>query len=497
LWILIGCILVGGVHDFTALVASIRHKARSIAEVVRVYMSPLSYFLFLAFIWIALVYIIVAFTDIVAGSFVGTQTLENGMSFSGGGIASSSLLYLMLPLIMGLLLRYKKLSLGWATVIFMPLVGVSIWVGQHIPLDLAALLHVSDSQAHRIWDVLLLAYCLAASLIPMWLLLQPRGHLGGYFLFAALIGGMLGILFSGESVKYPAWVSAAAGRREPMIPILFITIACGACSGFHALVATGTTSKQLRCEPDAKSVGYGAMLLEGMVAVVSLCCVMMLRPETAAGLQGKPNFIYAQGIGRFLGVLGVPATFGIAFALLAFTTFVYDTLDVSTRLGRYVLEELTGLRGRLGRVTATAITVGAPLLFVMRQTTDSAGRAVPAWRAFWGLFGASNQLLAALTLIGVTVWLWRTYRARWVWVVTGIPAVFMYIMSSWTLLRFVRSGFFTDGWEFKAGLDPIPWVAMVLAVLGLLVLIEAARAFLGPAPPPLRRQPEPVPAGNA
>ncbi len=484
IWILVGSIFIGGIHDFASLVASIRHRAKSIAEVVRVHMSQRSYIVFLLFIWIALVYIIVAFTDIVAGSFVGTQTLEDGSTFTGAGVATSSLLYLLLPILMGLLLRYTKISLGLATVIFLPLIGVAIWIGQSIPLDLAAIFGMSEAGAHKTWDIALLVYCLVASVVPMWLLLQPRGHLGGYFLYIALAGGALGLVFGGKTAQYPAFIGWTASNGDPLFPILFITIACGACSGFHSIIASGTTSKQLRRETDAKAIGYGAMLLEAMVAVVSLCCVMMLSRESIAGLEGKPNFIYAQGIGSFLAVIGIPASLGISFGLLAFTTFVYDTLDVCTRLGRYILEELTGLKGRSGRWIATGLTAGAPFLFVMQTTTDATGKAVPAWRVFWGLFGASNQLLAALTLVGVTVWLSHTYRARWVWFVSGIPTVFMYIMSTWALVRFARAGFFTPEGAYR-GLpsDPVPWAALVLIALGLLVLIEALRVVFRDPPP--------------
>ena len=312
IWILIGSIFIGGVHDFGALVASIRHKAGSIAEVVRENMSRRSYLLFLSFIWIALVYIIVAFTDITAAAFVGPPTEEAG-GVGGGAVATSSLLYLVLPILMGLLMRYCKLSLLWATVIFVPLVGVAIWAGKFMPLDVQSLLGFSadklgEANARKVWDIALLLYCLVAGVVPVWLLLQPRGHLGGFFLYAALGAGAIGLAFGGATAKYPAFTSfeivKADGSSETLFPMLFIMVACGACSGFHSLIASGTTSKQLRVETDAKPIGYGAMLLEGMVAVVSLCCVMMF----AAGseqLQGGPNRIYAQGIGSFRGVIGV------------------------------------------------------------------------------------------------------------------------------------------------------------------------------------------------
>ncbi len=482
LWIVLGSIFVGGVHDMGALVASIRHQARSIAEVVREHMTRRAYILFLSFVWVAIVYIVVAFTDIVAGSFVGVQKLENGLTVTGGGIATSSLLYLALPVLMGLAMRFLKLPLGWATVIFLPLVGLAIWMGQYLPLDVAGLTGLSDAQAQKVWDVFLLAYCFVASIVPMWLLLQPRGHLGGYFLFVALAGGLLGIVFGGKTVLYPAFTTlvwhSPKGDATPLFPVLFITIACGACSGFHSIIASGTTSKQLQRETDARVVGYGAMLLEGMVAVVALCCVMMLPRETAAGLIGKPNMIYAQGTASLMRVVGVPVTFGISFALLAFTTFVYDTLDVCTRLGRYIMQELTGWRSRAGALVATALTAGVPLLFVMHKSLDAAGNPVPAWKVFWSLFGASNQLLAALGFIGISVWLYQTYRARWVWAITAVPTALMYVMSTWALLRCVAEGFLTPAGAFK-GLpaSPVPWVALLLVALAALLLVEAVRVF--------------------
>src|SRR5688572_834751 len=342
IWILIGSIFIGGVHDFTSLVASIRHKARSIAEVVREHMSRRSYVLFLLFVWIALVYIIVAFTDIVADQFARVQILENGVTIKAGSIATSSLLYLALPIAMGLLLRMTKLSVGWATTIFLPLVACAIWLGPRLPFDLATTLNVDTVQASKIWGVVLLAYCVVASMLPVWLLLQPRGHLGGYFLYAALLAGAIGVIVGGitgaTTINYDAfigWNSLPIHKSEPLFPILFITIACGACSGFHCLIASGTTSKQLRREGEAKLIGYGAMLMEGMVAVISLCCVMMLASDSPLAKTAAPpaGVIYGQGIGRFLEIVGIPAAIGISFGLLAFTTFIYDTLDVCTRLG--------------------------------------------------------------------------------------------------------------------------------------------------------------------
>ncbi len=480
LWILIGCVFIGGVHDITSLVASIRHKARSIADVVREHMTRRSYLLFLTFIWIALVYIVVAFTDVTAASFVGNVPLENGQVIAGGGIATSSLIYLALPILMALLMRYTKLSLGLATALFLPLVGVAIWVGPMIPFSVEALFGVDKDQAHKIWDVGLLGYCFIASVIPMWLLLQPRGHLGGYFLYASLAAAGIGLLFGGKTAQYPAFTNWVTAKGDMLFPILFITIACGACSGFHSIIASGTTSKQLKKETDAKPVGYGAMLLEGLVAVISLSTVMMLAKDSPLLQSPKPNFIYATGMGSFMAVFGIPAHLAVAFGLMAFTTFVYDTLDVCTRLGRYIIQELFGWQDAKGRWAATAITALAPLPFVLQTTRDASGKVIPVWQTFWALFGASNQLLAALTLLGVTVWLVRSLNAKWAWFVTGIPCVWMYVVSVWAMVTMIIQGF------SKSTSNPVPYVGVALVGLAFLMLIEAIRVILGPQSPPSR-----------
>ncbi|MEJ7590317.1 MAG: carbon starvation CstA family protein [Planctomycetaceae bacterium] len=368
IWILVGSILIGGVHDLGALVASIRHKATSIIEVVRIHISGRAYLLFLSFVWLALIYIVVAFTDITATMFVGAMDLESGKAFAtiadakadpttkvfieSGSVATSSLLYLILPIIMGLLVRSGRLSMNTATWIFLPLVGVAIWIGPYIPFNLDVVLRrlmpeltsaESALYAVRGWDIFLLLYCAIASVAPMWLLLQPRGQLGGYFLYAALGAGALGILMGGQTIQQPKFTGWIHPVQGGVFPMLFITIACGACSGFHSLICSGTTSKQLRTERSALPIGYGAMLLEAMVAIVSLCCVMMLPIGSPLIDKPNPNYIYANGIGAFLQGIGISRAIGVAFALMAFNTFVYDTLDVCTRLGRFILQELTGV----------------------------------------------------------------------------------------------------------------------------------------------------------
>ncbi len=282
IWILVGSIFIGGVHDMTALVASIRHKARSIAEVVREHMSDRSYLLFLAFVWIALVYIIVAFTDVTASSFVGLTELENGGHRQRAGDRQ------LVAVVPGAADHHGPAAAVHEAVAELgdgdlPAAGRRDDLGRavHAAWTWRALLNVDQAQAQRIWGVLLLAYCLiaargadvaaaAAARTPGWLFpvrgARPRRN-------------------AGPVVRATSRLStrrSPVGQRangETLVPILFITIACGACSGFHSLIACGTTSKQLRRETDARVIGYGAMLLEAMVAIISLSCVMILATD--------------------------------------------------------------------------------------------------------------------------------------------------------------------------------------------------------------------------
>ncbi|MEX2560630.1 MAG: carbon starvation CstA family protein [Pirellulales bacterium] len=502
IWIVVGSILVGGVHDITSLVASVRHRARSIAEIVREHMSRRAYLLFLSFVWIALVYIVVAFTDITASTFAPTPRASDSPRQAaeavrtGAAVASSSMMYLLLAVAMGLALRYTRLSLKWATAIFMPLVLVSIWAGQHLPLAIPEWLWFNGS-ATKTWDILLLAYCGVASVVPVWALLQPRGFLGGYFLSATVLLAFLGMVataLTGNAlaVTYPAfngWRVEDAGKVYLLFPVLFITIACGACSGFHAMISSGTSSKQLRHETDARSIGYGSMLLEAFVAVISLSCVMVM----ARGAVGSPDRIFAEGISRFIALLaeGFAIDYATAklylyqFALLAFATFIYDTLDVCTRLGRYVLQEFTGWHDRTGRYVCTVMTLAPPLYLVLQTVTSATGEAVPAWKLFWTLFGTANQLLAALTLTGVTVWLLRTGKTWWY---TALPALLMMGIT------FTSLGLILWDWYRALGktktFDINGPITSVLLVLAVMLVVEAfavmyrtlrARAVVGAA----------------
>jgi carbon starvation protein len=418
LWIAFGVVLIGAVHDFSSLAASVRHGARSLAEIARENMGLRAGRAMMAFIWIALIYVIVAFTDLTAGTFVtGTEELQGTQRFNpGGAVAAASVMYLVLSVLMGLVQRYLNPPLWLLTAVFVPATfGVS-YLGTHI-----SELLLFD---HMHWGLLILLYCCIASVVPVWALLQPRGYLGGFVLYSALFIGIVGIFFGGFEIKQPLFKTWDTGTMTgAMFPFLFVTIACGACSGFHGLVCSGTTSKQVERESHMKPVGYGAMLAEGFVALIALVTIMIASPDATKGLA--PGTIYGNGIGDFLTlIIGKEhMAFAVTFGAMAFSTFVFDTLDVSTRLGRYIVQELFGWQSKFGGLLGTLLTIALPVIFVV-----SAGKG--AWSKFWVLFGASNQLLAALTLLSITVWL---HKARKRIAFTLLPMIFVLFFTLWAL----------------------------------------------------------------
>lgn len=485
LWIVIGSILIGGVHDSGSLLASVRHRAASITQVVREHMSRTAYLTFLLFVWISLIYVIVAFADVTASSFSKFQKFDmvidgqaSTFSLNGGAVAIGATAYLLLSLAMGLGLRFTKIPWWIQLAVCVGLLSLTIWKSPATAEWLAShgLTFLSTAGADsgalaRKWDQALLVYCFIASIVPMWLLLQPRGLIGAMFLYATLVFGAIGTLVGGWNgggslaITYPAFKGFISGGGEMLFPFLFITIACGACSGFHSIVASGTTSKQLRTEKDIRPIGYGAMMLEAMVAVFALSCVMVLPASVS---KGSPDAIYARGIGNFMHLVGIDANFAVSFGLLAFSSFVFDTMDVCTRLGRYVLQELTGLQGMSGGAVATLITLAGPSIYLYLAPVGS-------FTTFWVIFGTSNQLLAALTLVGLSVWLWRTGRPVWF---ALLPAMFM-IASTGTALvmnfRVFLKKFQLPAHDTSALINMC--IAAVLFLLGGLVVTEALRVW--------------------
>ena len=475
LWIALGVVLIGAVHDFSTLTASIRHSAKSVAEITRDQLGLGAGRAMMAFIWIALVYVTVAFTDITAGTFVsGDDALAGETKFNpGGAVALASVLYLGLSILLGLVERFIKPPLWLATAIFVPATFALSYVGTQYS-------HVL-SFSHQTWAVVILVYCIIASMLPVWALLQPRGYLGGFVLYTAIAVGVIGIFFGGFSIQQPAFKSFDVGGLTGMLfPFLFVTIACGACSGFHGLVCSGTTSKQIDKESHAQPVGYGGMLAEGFVAFIALVTVMVATSDALVGPDGKSlsaGKIYGNGIGNFLTlVIGKDnLQFAITFGAMAFSTFVFDTLDVTMRLGRYLVQELLGLPGRAGALIGTLVTVALPFMLIFLAKPGS-------WVEFWTLFGASNQLLAALTLLSITAWL---YRARRRIAFTLIPMLFVLVITLWALGSMVYSNLqAASGVDIRLVNGLVSFALIALAIFLVVTAWVKSRAF-HPAEPPL------------
>jgi carbon starvation protein len=456
LWIAIGVVFIGAVHDFSTLTCSVKHGAQSIAEIARVHLGSKAGKAMMAFIAIALIYIIVAFADITASGFVSKPEELQGLDLNfhpGGAVAWAAIAYLLLSVILGLVEKFIKPPLWLTTIIFVPLTFLVCWAGTFF----------SDwfIFTHTQWALFICAYCFVASLLPMWLLLQPRGYLGGFVLYSVLIVGVIGLFFTNREISQPTFTSFKFDQMiGSMFPFLFVTIACGACSGFHGLVCSGTTSKQIDKESHIHPVGFGAMLAEGFVALISLSIIMLMSPEEVTGL--KPATIYGRGIGEFLTLLigKEQLPFAITFGAMAFSTFVFDTLDVSTRLGRYLIQELFGLEGLIGGLTGTLLILipSAVILFQAPQGT---------WAQFWTLFGAANQLLAALSLLIITLWLYENKKRL---AFTLIPMLFVLVTTLVALIQLARDYFSKSSGFDIAGFNSLMSLALVGLALFLVVV---------------------------
>lgn len=442
IWIVAGSIFIGGVHDFTSMVASIRNKGKSIAEIVKQFMGKNAYYTMLIFIWLTLVYVLIVFLDLTAVTF--EQNAE---------VVSVSLQYIIYAVLFGLALYRLKGKLGPLTALFVALVFFGIFLGHMFPLQIPALVMGS---VKKTWSVALIGYMFLASVLPVWLLLQPRDYLSSFLLYSSVLAGAAGIIFGGYAIRYPAFTQFTTNGQS-LFPILFVTIACGAVSGFHALVAAGTTSKQLSRETDARIIGYGGMLTEGVVALIALATVMMLpRFSPMAGKGGLD--IFAHGMGAFVSLFGIRREFGQTFGLMVLSGFILTTLDTATRIARYILQELFNWDIKKGRFPATLLTVILPLVFSLIDIKDASGRIIPAYKAIWPVFGASNQLLAALVLLVISVWLVRTGKKA---LFTALPMLFMVVVTLCALFQLITVYQFT-----AAGI-----IAIALFILSLYFLV--------------------------
>lgn len=461
LWLLFGCVFIGAMHDMGAMVLSIRNKGKSIASVIENFIGYKGRVLFLSFCWATLILVVAVFAEMIADGFMATPS-----------VATSSLLFIAIAPVFGWLVYRRGVSILVASCIFVPLVFFFVWLGTVIPLDLEPVFHAHTRLA---WLIILMIYAASASMLPVWLLLQPRDYLNSYLLYAMLIFGIAGIFIAAPAVELPAFAGtyASAAEGKPLtcfFPFLFVTIACGACSGFHSLVASGTTAKQLDNENDAKSVGYGGMLLEGVLGVVALVAVACF-----AGAKGGPQAKFAGGLAHFGANLGLPEDIGFAFVSLAVSAFLLTTLDTSTRLARFCWQELvappdTGsapapgvspVRKAVGNVWTA--TIGTVVLVILLSCSGSDSE-------LWPIFGSANQLMAALTLLVISLWLVSRKVNPFISVV---PMIGMLAVSVTALVQLAMAQF--GGPDGKTPLGIACLVILALAVV--LIVMGSVSVF--------------------
>ena len=446
LWIVLGTIFIGGLHDFSALIASVRHKGKSIGEIAKNYMGKKVYKIFLLFIWFALVYIITVFADLAATTFAKEPP-----------VAQVNISYILIALILGFTIYKLKIKLPIATLFALGIIGLIIFfsLGKNIIVF-----------SRETWVWILLIYCFFASILPVWVLLQPRDYLSSYLLYLILIIGIIGTLFGNYSISYPAFVSFNP-QIGPLIPFVFINIACGAISGFHALVSSGTTSKQLDNIKNAKFVGYGAMLLESILAIISLSIVMILSKDLAKSSK-LPTEIFSLGVSKFVSIIGLNPHLGLILGYLVISAFILTTLDTATRISRYVLQELLGitastLKVRLG---ATLISLILPIILLHIKFYAPDGTPIPAWKKIWPIFGSTNQLLAALVLLTIYVWAKNINPGKLLFIL--IPTIFMIIITLSAL------GYITFS---NLKFNIITLIALILLVLAFYMIIEGIKVL--------------------
>ena len=470
LWILVGGIFFGGVHDFGALFASVRHKGKSIGEIISANMSLRAKRLFIIFSYLTLILVVAAFASIVAGTFAAKYVdgqVDLAASATPASVAMVSLLFIVIAVAFGFMVYRRNAPMGVSTIAGVIAICLCMAIGMNWhPIYLS----------NTAWMWIVGLYIAIASVTPVWILLQPRDYLSSFLLYA-----MLAIAAIGVVIAHPNMVDStgaglvaigdgmnAAGIKQPIFPVLFTTIACGAISGFHSLVSSGTTSKQLDKETDAKPIAYGGMLLECVLAVITLVAIAYARQT---GHTAGATDIFAGGVAGMASQIagGNQSLFNILYTLLVLTysAFCLTSLDTATRLARFMFQEfwidgtkgetpenVTGLKKVMANpYIATGITVVLGILLGLN-----------GYAKIWALFGAANQLLAALGLLAVATWLGNVGKDNKMFL---IPMAFMLcvtiaslLINSWQQFNVILAG----------GAD---WGPYVQVVLGLMLVILA------------------------
>jgi carbon starvation protein len=468
LWLLIGGLFFGAVQDFGALYASVKNEGKSMGMIIEKYIGKTGRKLFMLFCWLFTLLVIAAFTDMVAGTFVGTGLEDASVAYANGSAASISMLFIVVAVIFGLIQKKVGKMNEWVkAVVAIGLLVVMFAVGMHLPI------YASKTA----WIYIIMAYLFLASVMPMWLLMQPRDYMTTFMLLGMIIGAVLGVVVAHPDMELNAFNGFQVGNSS-LFPTLFVTIACGAVSGFHSLVSSGTSSKTISNEKDMPMVGYGAMIVESLLGVVALVVVGAVAVNGTKP-DGTPFSIFSSGVAGFLEKMGVPVTVATVFMTMCVSALALTSLDSVARIGRMSFQELF-----LGDTTDTA-----KMTPVQRVLTNKYFATVitlffgylltlGGYNNVWPLFGSANQLLAALVLIALAVFLKTTGRTGWtLYFPMGMMLVVTFtalIQKTVALVKNVAAGqatFLVDGLQLI--------VAILLMVLGVMVAYSCIRKLFG------------------
>ncbi|MFC4335598.1 carbon starvation CstA family protein [Salininema proteolyticum] len=474
IWVVVGTIVAAGVHDFGALVMSVRHRARSVGTLTKDVVSPRAGILFLVIVFFLITMVGAVFAVVIANLFMANP-----------GSVLPIFAEIPIAIAIGFYIRRSGSAALIPSLLGVAALYLFIWIGSALPIELDGVAGLLGIETRTLWIIVILAYTFVAARLPVWALMQPRDYINSHQLFVALAVVLLGVGVGWNTVVAPALNDVPADTPS-MWPFLFITIACGAISGFHCLVSSGTTSKQLDKETDARLVGYGGAVGEGSLALCSILAVTAglaaTRADwdaaypswTAASGGAVQNFVV--GVGNFASNLGIPTDLAVIFGAVVVISFAATSLDTGIRLQRYVIQEIARMAG--WRRLSDNVTLPAVITVVMAAAlalTPGGGDQGFALGVLWQLFGTTNQLLAGLALATLAVWLLKRNTNPWMILA---PMVFLVVMTSWALV--VNIQLYIDnarapGAEWS--LWVLPPLSAVIFGLALWVLFEAGAAL--------------------
>ncbi len=483
LWVLLGGVFFGAVTDFGALYASVKNDGKSMGVLIEKYIGKTGRKLFLLFCWLFTLLVIAAFADMVAGTF-NAYTIKDGVSVladaanTNGCAGTISIMFMVFAVIFGLIQKKFNLS-GWKeAVVGLLCVVASFAIGMHFPLILS-----KDA-----WSYITFVYIFFAAVLPMWLLKQPRDYMTTFMFIGMIAGAVIGLLVAHPTMNLPVFTGFTNEKLGTLFPILFVTVACGAVSGFHSLVSSGTSSKTIENEKDMTKVGYGAMVLESLLAVLALCVAGAAASQDGTPASGTPFQIFSRGVAGFFEMFGIPVHFATVFMTMCVSALALTSLDAVARIGRMSFQELFAVddmknakpwrKVLCNPYFSTIIT----LLFGFVLTKIG-------YANIWPLFGSANQLLSALVLITLCVFMKVTGRSN---KMLFPPMIIMLCVTFTALVQrliamvkaistaaavTIPAGETTWGKVFlNNGLQLV--IAVLLIVLGLTIVINSMKSYV-------------------